>query len=79
MLHFTQCTEQLAQTAKSCMREHPHARILEIGAGMGGSTEPVLAALGGDGIVPISFDHYTSTDISSGFFQAAREHFAAWG
>jgi NADPH:quinone reductase-like Zn-dependent oxidoreductase/SAM-dependent methyltransferase len=79
MLHFTESTEQLAQIAKAFTREHPRARILEIGAGTGGCTGPVLTALGGDGVTPASFDHYTFTDISSGFFQAGRERFAAWG
>ncbi|KAF2973282.1 hypothetical protein GQX73_g405 [Xylaria multiplex] len=79
MLHFTESTEQLAEIAKAFTRENPRARILEIGAGTGGCTGPVLAALGGDGTTPASFDHYTFTDISSGFFQAARDRFGAWG
>ncbi|KAF2229541.1 polyketide synthase [Viridothelium virens] len=79
MLHFTESTEQLAQVAKAITRENPRARILEIGAGTGGCTGPVLAALGGDDVTPACFDHYSFTDISSGFFQAARERFAAWG
>lgn len=79
MLHFTESTEQLAQIAKAITRENPRARILEIGAGTGGCTGPVLAELGGDGTTPARFSHYTFTDISSGFFQAARDRFAAWG
>ncbi|KAK3688033.1 hypothetical protein B0T22DRAFT_425418 [Podospora appendiculata] len=46
----------------------PRLRILEIGAGTGGTTEMVLAGL-------TSFQSYTSTDISAGFFPAARERF----
>lgn len=79
MLHFTESTEQLAQVAKAITHEQPRARILEIGAGTGGCTGPVLTALGGDGATPASFSRYDFTDISSGFFQAARDRFAAWG
>lgn len=79
MLHFTESTQQLAEIARAITREKPRARILEIGAGTGGCTEPVLKAIGGDGIIPASFEHYTFTDISSGFFQAARDRFAAYG
>ncbi|KAK8107122.1 uncharacterized protein PG998_009135 [Apiospora kogelbergensis] len=79
MLHFTESTGQLAQVAKAITREQPRARILEIGAGTGGCTGPVLAALGGDGATPASFSRYDFTDISSGFFQPARDRFAAWG
>ncbi|KAK3324348.1 hypothetical protein B0T19DRAFT_464372 [Cercophora scortea] len=46
----------------------PRLRILEIGAGTGGTTDMVLAGLA-------SFESYTSTDISAGFFPAARERF----
>jgi 2-polyprenyl-3-methyl-5-hydroxy-6-metoxy-1,4-benzoquinol methylase len=79
MLHFTESTKQLAEIARAITREKPRAHILEIGAGTGGCTGPVLAALGGEGIIPASFEHYTFTDISSGFFQAARESFAGFG
>ncbi|KAF1829172.1 reducing type I polyketide synthase [Decorospora gaudefroyi] len=79
MLHFTESTKQLAEIARAITRERPRARILEIGAGTGGCTGPVLTALGGEGVIPASFEHYTFTDISSGFFQAARDRFAAFG
>jgi 2-polyprenyl-3-methyl-5-hydroxy-6-metoxy-1,4-benzoquinol methylase len=52
----------------------PHLRVLEIGAGTGGTTELVLKGLvseGGDRM----FQTYVFTDISSGFFGAARERF----
>jgi acyl transferase domain-containing protein/NADPH:quinone reductase-like Zn-dependent oxidoreductase/2-polyprenyl-3-methyl-5-hydroxy-6-metoxy-1,4-benzoquinol methylase len=79
MLHFPESSKQLAEIAKAITREKPHARILEIGAGTGGCTGPVLRALGGDGVIPASFEHYTFTDISPGFFQAAKDRFAAFG
>lgn len=72
--YFRRCTEQLAEVVAAFARERPRARILEIGGGTGGGTEPVLQALG-----PSGFGHYDFTDISSGFFQRARERFSAWG
>jgi NADPH:quinone reductase-like Zn-dependent oxidoreductase/malonyl CoA-acyl carrier protein transacylase/ubiquinone/menaquinone biosynthesis C-methylase UbiE len=76
MLHFNQSTIQLAGVAAAYARDHPRARILEIGGGTGGCTEPVLRALQDQAA---SFEHYEFTDVSSGFFQAARERFAEWG
>ncbi|KAM7211644.1 hypothetical protein V8F06_012970 [Rhypophila decipiens] len=70
--YFRRCTEQLAEVVAAFARETPRARILEIGGGTGGGTEPVLQALG-----PSGFSHYDFTDISSGFFQRARERFSA--
>ncbi|KAK2596464.1 hypothetical protein N8I77_013354 [Diaporthe amygdali] len=52
----------------------PHLRVLEIGAGTGGTTELVLKGLfpdAGDRM----FQSYVFTDVSSGFFGAARERF----
>lgn len=71
---FRKSTEKLGELAAAFARERPRARILEIGAGTGGGTEPVLQALGQSG-----FDRYDFTDISSGFFPRARERFAPWG
>ncbi|KAL9616313.1 MAG: hypothetical protein Q9160_008808 [Pyrenula sp. 1 TL-2023] len=57
----------------------PHLTILEIGGGTGGATLPILEALGGDidGKPPriVRFDF---TDISSGFFDAAKEKLTLW-
>lgn len=57
----------------------PGARILEIGAGTGGATTHLLEAFGtkGDGAGSLIGD-YTFTDISSGFFEAAKSKFASW-
>ncbi|MCJ1251296.1 hypothetical protein MMC30_008528 [Trapelia coarctata] len=61
---------------------NPKLRILEVGAGTGSATLPILEALsGGDSdkndISP-KFSHYTFTDISSGFFEGARKKLARW-
>ena len=53
-------------------------RILEIGAGTGGTTAPVLHYLThheGLNSVARKFVHYTFTDISPAFFEEARERF----
>ncbi|KAI0377622.1 hypothetical protein F5Y04DRAFT_291685 [Hypomontagnella monticulosa] len=48
---------------------YPHMRVLEVGAGTGGSTGGVLAALDG------RMSSYTFTDISPSYFQKARKDF----
>ena len=48
---------------------YPHMKVLEVGAGTGGSTRGVLAALEG------RMGSYTFTDISPSFFQKARKDF----
>ncbi|KAK4140595.1 Nonribosomal peptide synthetase-like protein [Dichotomopilus funicola] len=51
---------------------HPGLKIFEIGAGTGGTTRSVLPALEG------SFNSYTFTDVSAGFFGSAQERFRQW-
>jgi acyl transferase domain-containing protein len=52
----------------------PNMRILEIGAGTGGFTSTILPALSNPSLGHM-FGTYTYTDISSGFFKAAKERF----
>ncbi|KAK3300886.1 reducing type I polyketide synthase, partial [Chaetomium fimeti] len=82
MLRFKASTAQLAEVVGALARENPRLRILEIGGGTGGCTRPVLdhlRTLSDGGVNAAGFEHYTFTDISSGFFQAARERFGEWG
>ncbi|KAK1621871.1 hypothetical protein BDP81DRAFT_411731 [Colletotrichum phormii] len=59
--------------------KNPGAKVLEIGGGTGGATEIVLQSFGARGNGSASLlDHYTFTDISSGFFEAARKKLAPW-
>lgn len=60
--------------------QNPELNIIEIGAGTGGATLPILQSLGGGeaGYTP-SFGHYTYTDISPGFFEKAKIKFEDWG
>ncbi|KAI8623341.1 reducing type I polyketide synthase [Xylariaceae sp. FL1651] len=77
LLHFTRSASQAAELIRAIADENPQIRILEIGAGTGGATIPILNALSGkDGQ---RFDSYDFTDVSAGFFQAARERFSSWG
>ena len=62
--------------------KNPGLRILEIGAGTGGTTAPALDALSQQGEAKNSsprFLRYTFTDISSGFFEKAKARFAKYG
>jgi len=52
----------------------PNMKILEIGAGTGGTTSTILPFLTSD-YGERMFSSYTYTDISSGFFPAAKERF----
>lgn len=56
----------------------PHLRVLEIGAGTGGATIPMLTALGRVDSSP-RFLSYEVTDITSGFFEKLQQKTAAWG
>ena len=62
------CTEMVMKLA----HQNPNIRIIEIGAGTGSATMPVLRALG------LRFAHYDYTDISTGFFERAKEEQKDW-
>lgn len=52
--------------------KYPRAKVLEIGAGTGGTSWSILNA------IDDAYDSYTYTDISSGFFPNAAEKFSAF-
>ncbi|TVY91566.1 Fusaridione A synthetase [Lachnellula willkommii] len=62
----------LANMVKQISHRYPHMKILEIGAGTGGTTQATLPSLG------TSFSSYTYTDVSSGFFEAAENKFKTY-
>ncbi|KAI4170959.1 MAG: hypothetical protein LQ343_004617 [Gyalolechia ehrenbergii] len=69
---------QIAQYMDLLAHKSPDMNILEIGAGTGGTTLPVLEALGGhDGSAP-RFSSYTFTDLNPGFFEKARDKLKPW-
>lgn len=71
-LGFQRANGYLSRIAKQIAHCHPRMSILEIGAGTGGATKGILESLG------TTFESYTFTDISTGFFEAAAEAFAPW-
>lgn len=75
---FPQNYSQMASYVQLLAHKNPNMKILEIGAGTGGATIPVLKILGGqDGTSPM-FANYTFTDISSGFFEKAQVNLKPW-
>ena len=59
--------------------KNPHLAILEIGSGTGGATLPILEALSGGAHNDLArLVRFDFTDISSGFFDAAKEKLSRW-
>ncbi|KAI1774978.1 putative FSP1 [Hypoxylon cercidicola] len=78
-LKSERCASQLAKLMRRVIHKNPRARILEIGAGTGGGTHALLQALGNAESGGPLAESFHFTDISSGFFEAARQKFQAWG
>lgn len=57
----------VARVVQQITHKYPRAKLLEIGAGTGGTTSGILHAVGN------AYASYTYTDISSGFFAKAAE------
>ncbi|KAL0937175.1 polyketide synthase [Colletotrichum truncatum] len=66
------CYTQLCNYLDALAHKNPAMEILEIGAGTGGATRPVIAKLTEKGP---RFKHYDFTDISPSFFEQAKENF----
>lgn len=78
VLSFKRSAGHAAALVRAIADEKPRVHILEIGAGTAGCTIPILQALNGEnGGAPL-FEHYDFTDISKGFFQAARDKLGDW-
>ncbi|RHZ54247.1 uncharacterized protein CDV56_107115 [Aspergillus thermomutatus] len=58
--------------------KQPDMKILEVGAGTGGATLPLLERLGGHNGTSPMFSNYTFTDISAGFFEKAHVKLKSW-
>ncbi|KAK3990438.1 Compactin diketide synthase mokB [Cladorrhinum sp. PSN332] len=67
----------IGQYARLLSHKRP-LRVLEVGAGTGGTTAVVLKALGDQAEAAGRLVSYMFTDISSGFFEAAAEDFKEW-
>jgi acyl transferase domain-containing protein/protein-L-isoaspartate O-methyltransferase len=72
--YMERCDE--SKLYKHLTHSKPNLRVLEIGAGTGGSTAKVLKLLTLDDRA--LYSRYTFTDISSGFFVAAKERFGLY-
>ena len=75
---FHQSYQQAAVFIKLLGNKNPHLNILEIGAGTGGATLPILEALSGVGTRPPDFTNFDFTDVSPAFFEKAREKLGRW-
>jgi len=67
---FAICNDYVAHFMGKISHKYPRTRILEVGAGTGGTTRTVLDTIGD------AYSSYTYTDISAGFFEKAAEKFA---
>jgi acyl transferase domain-containing protein len=75
----TEMNAQMAEYIDRIAHKKPDISILEIGAGTGGSTLPILQILGGHQGTSPRFSSYTFTDISAGVFEKAADKFKDWG
>lgn len=76
-LKWSRSNQQAAELVRLCAHKNPRCRVLEIGGGTGGCTEMIIKALEDSRrLQPV--DRYDFTDISAGFFEAARERFSSW-
>lgn len=67
---------QMIQYFRVLSNKNPHMNILEIGAGTGSATLPLFQAIGDDARDLIG--NYCYTDISSGFFETAKDRLEQW-
>ena len=78
-LRIDRSYEQIKRLIDVFAHNNPKSRILEIGGGTGGCTAHALRILGGGNSQrPLRFTRYDFTDISSGFFEMARQKFESW-
>ena len=79
-LKFARCNIQLAKVVELLIYKNPRVKLLEIGAGTGGTTRSLLEAIGNGskcGWGPFASE-YHFTDVSSGFFAEAQDQFQDW-
>lgn len=72
-LGFAELNRLMATVVHQIAYRYPGMNILEIGAGTGGASREIFAKLS------TAYKSYTYTDISSGFFEKAKENFAVYG
>lgn len=73
------CYAQMANFVSMLSFKNPGLRVLEIGAGTGGATVPLLQSLAGSNRDRCTqLERYDFTDISSGFFDKAEQLLMPW-
>lgn len=78
-LKWERSSLKFAQLVKHASIKNPRAKIIEIGGGTGCATKHVLDVLGSEASDKgCQAELYDFTDISNGFFEAARKKFQAW-
>ena len=77
--HLQRNYAQAARYVDLLAHKNPHMTILEIGAGFGHATWPILQSLGGSENDVPRFGKYDFTDINGDFFEVASEKLKAWG
>lgn len=78
-LHLYNLPQHLQNHLSLLSHQHSELNILEIGGGTGSFTAEVLAVLSPDlAKSKGNIASYTFTDISSGFFEKAKQRFQAW-
>ena len=70
------CSQRLAHYLELLAFKQPHMTILEIGAGTGSTTVPILRSMTGS--ESTRFRRYDFTDIAPSFFDAAQELLKPW-
>lgn len=69
---ITRCIAQAAEFVRMLCQKNPAMKVLEIGAGIGSATVPLLKAASG------LLDRYTFTDISAGFSEKVKNVLEPW-
>jgi len=76
---FSRSCKQAVVCVQRMICLNPHMSILEIGAGDGAATLPILETLGGGATgKPAWFNRYTYTDSSGDSFEVAKKKLGAW-
>jgi acyl transferase domain-containing protein/ubiquinone/menaquinone biosynthesis C-methylase UbiE len=75
-LKWGRANAKLGELVALYAHKNPRAKMIEIGGGTGGATTQIFNALGKSGSQNIG--SYDFTDVSSGFFEAAKEKFQDW-
>jgi acyl transferase domain-containing protein/phospholipid N-methyltransferase len=78
-LKWERSSLKFAQLVKHAIIKNPRSRIIEIGGGTGCATKHVLDVIGSEeSETGCQAETYDFTDISNGFFEAAKKKFSEW-